>query len=126
MADRPTARCSRASIIAASLVIVAACSSGDSADDVVRCPALIPLGVRSSCDYPETPVYRRYEYGCGYSLPCGERITCICVPDERIWACNVDCADGTRQACGFDAGAYACSRCDAASSTLMCIDQDSK
>src|SRR5947207_4306053 len=104
--ERPAARCLRASSIAALLVVAAACSSGGGPDDVVRCPLLIPLGPRSSCHYPETPIGQRYEYGCGYSLPCAERITCTCVPDLASWVCNVDCADGTRQACEFNAGAY--------------------
>jgi hypothetical protein len=122
-----SASCLRASIIAALLVFVTASSCGNSSDDVVKCPELIPLGSRSACDYPETPIGQRYEYGCGYSLPCGESITCICVPDDRSWACNVDCADGgPRGACGFSASAYACSRCDSASSIQTCIDQQSK
>src|SRR5579859_1453544 len=99
--ERPARGGLRASAIAAFLVVAPACSSGVGPDDVVTCPVLIPLGPRSSCNYPETPIGRRYEYGCGYSLPCGERMTCTCVPDQASWVCDVDCADGTRQACEF-------------------------
>src|SRR6476659_6842911 len=83
---------------------LAACSS----NDPVPCPAQIPIGDRSSCHYPETQTTRRYQYVCGYQLPCGEATTCTCVPDSARWYCNVDCPPNPNQSCELSVAGYTC------------------
>jgi hypothetical protein len=101
-------------LLAATIVI--ACSSTDK----VTCPAQIPIGDRSGCNYPETGSSKTYEYVCSYRLPCGEKTTCTCVPDSARWFCNVDC-NGGLQSCELDLSTYSCATCANYSSLSECV-----
>ena len=102
---------------------LAACSSSSS--EPVPCPAQIPIGARSSCKYPETSLSKKYQYVCGYQLPCGEPTTCTCVPDFSTWYCNIDCAGG-QPGCVVNSAEYSCPACASFSSTEECISNASK
>jgi len=87
--------------------------------------AQIPIGARSSCKYPETSLSKKYQYVCGYQLPCGEPTTCTCVPDFSTWYCNIDCAGG-QPGCVVNSAEYSCPACASFSSTEECISNASK